>query len=88
MWRITGEEKYRDAAWEMFEAIDLHTSTELANAALRDVTQQNPEKEDSMESFWMSETLKYLYLIFAEPDLISLDHFVFNTEAHPFRLPQ
>jgi len=87
MWRITGEEKYRDAAWEMFEAIDLHTSTELANAALRDVTQQNPEKEDSMESFWMSETLKYLYLIFAEPELISLDHFVFNTEAHPFRLP-
>ncbi|KAL3462769.1 glycoside hydrolase [Aspergillus heterothallicus] len=87
MWRITGEEKYRDAAWEMFEAIDLHTATEFANAALRDVTQQNPEKEDSMESFWMAETLKYLYLIFAEPDLISLDHFVFNTEAHPFRLP-
>ncbi|KAL2822447.1 glycoside hydrolase [Aspergillus granulosus] len=88
MWRITGEERYRDAAWEMFEAIDTHTSTALANAALRDVTQPNPEKEDSMESFWMAETLKYLYLIFAEPDLISLDHFVFNTEAHPFRLPR
>ncbi|CEL09229.1 Putative Mannosyl-oligosaccharide 1,2-alpha-mannosidase IB [Aspergillus calidoustus] len=92
MWRITGEERYRDAAWEMFEAIDRATSTEWANAALRDVMEPNvngggPEKEDSMESFWLAETLKYLYLIFSETDLVSLDHFVFNTEAHPFRLP-
>jgi mannosyl-oligosaccharide alpha-1,2-mannosidase len=35
----------------------------------------------------MAETLKYLYLIFSEAELVSLDHFVFNTEAHPFRLP-
>jgi mannosyl-oligosaccharide alpha-1,2-mannosidase len=48
MWRITGEERYRDAAWEMFEAIDAATSTEWANAALRDVMEPNggnPEKE-------------------------------------------
>jgi mannosyl-oligosaccharide alpha-1,2-mannosidase len=41
---------------------------------------------DSMESFWMAETLKYFYLIFSEPDVLSLDDWVFNTEAHPFRL--
>ncbi|KAL2871179.1 glycoside hydrolase family 47 protein [Aspergillus lucknowensis] len=89
MYRITGEERYREAAWEMFEAIDAVTRTEYANAAVRDVMDvRNPEKEDSMESFWMAETLKYLYLIFGEPGLVSLDEFVLNTEAHPFRLPR
>ncbi|KAG0151218.1 hypothetical protein CROQUDRAFT_87014 [Cronartium quercuum f. sp. fusiforme G11] len=32
-----------------------------------------------------SETFKYIYLTFAPPELISLDDFIFNTEAHPFR---
>lgn len=39
------------------------------------------------QSFWFSETLKYFYLIFSPPDLISLDDYVLNTEAHPFRRP-
>ena len=41
-----------------------------------------------LQSFWLSETLKYFYLIFSPPFLISLDDFVFNTEAHPFRRPK
>ena len=36
----------------------------------------------------MAETLKYLYLIFSPPDTISLDDYVLNTEAHPFRIPK
>jgi mannosyl-oligosaccharide alpha-1,2-mannosidase len=40
------------------------------------------------QSFWMAETLKYFYLIFSEPGVISLDEWVFNTEAHPFRIPK
>jgi mannosyl-oligosaccharide alpha-1,2-mannosidase len=40
------------------------------------------------QSFWLAETLKYFYLIFSPPFLISLDDFVFNTEAHPFRRPK
>ncbi|KAG9656760.1 hypothetical protein KCU78_g8653, partial [Aureobasidium melanogenum] len=35
---------------------------------------------------WLAETLKYFYLISSEPDLISLDDYTFNTEAHPFRI--
>lgn len=31
------------------------------------------------------ETLKYYYLLFSTPDTISLDDYVLNTEAHPFR---
>jgi mannosyl-oligosaccharide alpha-1,2-mannosidase len=41
----------------------------------------------SSQSFWLAETLKYFYLIFSPSDLINLDHFVLNTEAHPFRRP-
>ena len=40
-----------------------------------------------MESFWLAETLKYFYLLYSDPDLISLDEWVLNTEAHPFRRP-
>lgn len=36
-------------------------------------------------SFFLAETMKYLYLIFSLPDVISLDNFVLNTEAHPVR---
>jgi mannosyl-oligosaccharide alpha-1,2-mannosidase len=87
MYRITGESRYQDVAWEMFEAINANTRTTFANAALQDVMKTPTEQYDSMESFWLSETLKYFYLIFSDPDTISLDDFVFNTEAHPFRIP-
>lgn len=37
-----------------------------------------------MESFFLAETLKYLFLLFMDdPDIMSLDEWVFNTEAHP-----
>ncbi|KAF2681723.1 glycoside hydrolase family 47 protein [Lentithecium fluviatile CBS 122367] len=87
MFRITGERKYQDIAWNMFQAIDAHTRTEFGNAALADVMETPTEKYDSMESFWLAETLKYFYLIFSNPETISLDDFVLNTEAHPFRIP-
>lgn len=40
---------------------------------------------DKMESFWLAETLKYLYLLLddSSPEMLPLDQFVFNTEAHP-----
>jgi mannosyl-oligosaccharide alpha-1,2-mannosidase len=44
--------------------------------------------EDKMESFWTAETLKYFYLAFSREDMVSLDEWVFNTEAHPFRRPK
>lgn len=37
-----------------------------------------------MESFFLGETLKYLYLLFSDQlGPLSLDTYVFNTEAHP-----
>ncbi|KAJ4137529.1 hypothetical protein NW768_003116 [Fusarium equiseti] len=87
MYRVTGEHEYTEHAWTMFKAIEEATKTELANTAVWDVTVagEKPRAVDSMESFWMGETLKYFYLIFSDPDLINLDEYVFNTEAHPLR---
>lgn len=34
-------------------------------------------------SYFLAETLKYLYLLFSEEDLIPLERWVFNTEGHP-----
>ncbi|KAF2965299.1 hypothetical protein GQX73_g8266 [Xylaria multiplex] len=89
MYRITGEMEYQEMAWDMFQSIKKATETELAFSAIADVTVDGSETEktDSMESFWLSETLKYFYLIFSPPDLISLDEYIFNTEAHPLRRP-
>ena len=39
--------------------------------------------KDMMESFFLGETLKYLYLLFADQHEIDLKQWVFNTEAHP-----
>ncbi|KAL2022383.1 hypothetical protein VTK56DRAFT_5450 [Thermocarpiscus australiensis] len=87
LYRVTGRRDLLDSAWKMFEAVDTSTRTPLANSALVDVTVTDgePGMSDSMESFWLGETLKYFYLMFSEPDLISLDEYVFNTEAHPLK---
>jgi mannosyl-oligosaccharide alpha-1,2-mannosidase len=86
LWRISGNNEFREIAWQMFQAVASATETEIANAAISDVSVVGSEKIDYMESFWMAETLKYFYLVFADPELISLDDFVLNTEAHPFKL--
>jgi mannosyl-oligosaccharide alpha-1,2-mannosidase len=76
MWRITGDPEWMEKGWRMWQPIANHTRTEIANARLRDVTSVSPKQEDSMESFWLAETLKYFYLLFSEPGTVSLDEFV------------
>lgn len=85
MHRMTGDPSWMDKAWDMFIAIEKFTHTKVAAAALDDVTKDKPMQEDSMESFWLAETLKYFYLVFSEWDVVDLDKWVFNTEAHPLR---
>jgi mannosyl-oligosaccharide alpha-1,2-mannosidase len=98
-YRVTGDPKYREIAWEMFQSIEKWTATQFGNAALGDVTVPGmvdgkelpgggPLKQDSMESFWLAETLKYFFLIFSDESVINLDEWVLNTEAHPFKRPR
>ncbi|KAJ4266048.1 hypothetical protein NW762_004021 [Fusarium torreyae] len=85
LYRITGKEEYRDIAWNMWTSIRAAAETKDAFAAVDDVGAEKVKHKDYMESFWMAETLKYFYLIFSNEEVISLDEWVFNTEAHPLR---
>ncbi|GES59441.1 glycosyl hydrolase family 47 protein [Aspergillus terreus] len=87
MYRITGDKELQDAAWRMFNNIEKITRSEYGHAAIDDVRNPKSPQLDYMESFWLAETLKYFYLTFSEPDLVSLDEYVLNTEAHPFKRP-
>ncbi|KAL4233112.1 hypothetical protein ACF0H5_007797 [Mactra antiquata] len=84
MWRLTKEQKYRDWAWEAVQALEKNCRTDGGYSGIRDVYQVNPQQDDVQQSFFLAETLKYLYLIFSEDDLMPIDKWVFNSEAHAF----
>ncbi|KAI3325746.1 glycoside hydrolase family 47 protein [Xylariaceae sp. AK1471] len=88
MYRITGDKKWQDKGWKMFEAIVRHTATDIGSSAIDNVLTTNTTQLNEMESFWTAETLKYFYLLYSDPSLISLDQWVLNTEAHPFKRPK
>ena len=80
-YRLTGSPDLQEKAWRMFQSIEKATRTEIANSAIQDVTLEKDSdgpdnKADSMESFWMAETLKYFYLTFSELNVVSLDEYV------------
>ncbi|CRG87619.1 mannosyl-oligosaccharide alpha-1,2-mannosidase [Talaromyces islandicus] len=87
MFRLTGDDYWREKGWKMFEAIVQHCRTDLAASAITDVTSSAPVFSNEMESFWLAETLKYFYLLFSDPSVVSLDDYVLNTEAHPLKRP-
>jgi len=60
-----------------------HCRTDGGYTEVEDV--RTMKKGDLQHSFFLAETLKYLYLLFAPPDLLSIDQVTFNTEAHPIR---
>ncbi|KAH8103865.1 glycoside hydrolase [Cristinia sonorae] len=83
LYRTTGDIKWRERGWTIFKAIQHETRTPSGYASIYTVEQSPSPKKDEMPSFFMAETLKYLYLLFREEDIIPLDKWVFNTEAHP-----
>lgn len=71
LYRATRDPYLRVMAAEVIEAIEHATKTECGYATVQDVNTHL--LEDRMESFFLSETLKYLFLIFADDD-----HFLLN----------
>jgi len=84
LWRVTGKEKYRDMAWNIFQAFERVSRTCNGYTTVYDVRDVHTVSLDVTESFFLAETLKYLYLLFEDDDeVLSFDKWVFNTEAHP-----
>ncbi|EDQ89803.1 uncharacterized protein MONBRDRAFT_16647 [Monosiga brevicollis MX1] len=83
MWRRTHDQKYRDWAWDAAQSIEKYCRCGVGYCGIKDVQAAHPQQDDVQQSFFLAETLKYLYLIFEDDNVISLDEWVFNTEAHP-----
>lgn len=76
---------YRRRGLAILEAIETHCRTATAYSGLRgDARSGRPRHTDTLESFFLAETLKYLYLLFAAPEALPLDlrAHVLTTEAH------
>ncbi|KAF7648053.1 hypothetical protein LDENG_00162660 [Lucifuga dentata] len=86
MYRFTKDTKYRDWGWEILQSFNKYTKVSSGGyTSINNVHDPvNPGPKDKMESFFLGETLKYFYLLFSDDvELLSLDKYVFNTEAHP-----
>ncbi|KAF5108263.1 hypothetical protein DV453_002393 [Geotrichum candidum] len=98
LYRITGEAAWQEKGWRMFESIINLTAIPdpaggedappIGYSGVQDVSDDRGTKgnfRNEAESFWMAETLKYAYLLFSDPNVIALDDWVLNTEAHPLK---
>jgi mannosyl-oligosaccharide alpha-1,2-mannosidase len=92
-YRITGDKKYQDWAWDAFNAIDTYARLGDGFNFLGNVDKAGGENQrgNGMESYFFAETLKYAYLMFGEEGVWQVNHeggnqFVFNTEGHPLRV--
>ena len=85
--QLTGDPVYREWGWEVWQSIEKYCKTAIAYGSLGNVQDTNGTPRDKMESFFLAETLKYLYLL-QDPDtqVDVLNKHVFNTEAHPMRI--
>jgi mannosyl-oligosaccharide alpha-1,2-mannosidase len=83
---LTGDPVYREWGWEIFQAIERFCRTDEGFSQISNVEDIDGQPINKMESFFLAETLKYLYLLF-DPDtkVDILNEHVFNTEAHPLR---
>ncbi|MGH9565750.1 MAG: glycoside hydrolase family 47 protein, partial [Candidatus Angelobacter sp.] len=75
--------RYSEMASAFLLSLVRYCKTDAGYAALSNV--QTRAKADIMPSYFLAETLKYLYLLFAPRETVDLDKVVFNTEGHPIR---
>jgi len=84
--QATRDTFYLDVGAQVLEDLQERAKTTCGLATIADVTENR--LEDRMESFVLSETLKYLYLLFDEgnPLASSDSNLIFTTEGHVLTL--
>ena len=91
-YRATKDKTWLVAAVEFLDSLEDHSQTSCGYASLSRVLHGSTMKQmihsfqqvDNMPSYFLSETVKYLYLIFDEDNFIHNQAYLFSTEAHPF----
>jgi ER degradation enhancer, mannosidase alpha-like 2 len=84
LYRATGDPLWRRCGVDMIYSLQHSTRVACGYAAVRNVSDHS-SLVDQMDSFFLAETLKYLYLLFADDSdehFVAERSFVFNTEAH------
>ncbi|XP_016556360.2 mannosyl-oligosaccharide 1,2-alpha-mannosidase MNS1 isoform X6 [Capsicum annuum] len=84
LWRLTGNKTYQEWGWNIFQAFEKNSRIKSGYVGLKDVN--TGVQDNMMQSFFLAETLKYLYLLYSPYSIIPLDEWVFNTEAHPIKI--
>ncbi|XP_065213544.1 ER degradation-enhancing alpha-mannosidase-like protein 3 isoform X1 [Planococcus citri] len=82
LYRATGDHYYLNVGKNVLRSLQMYARVPCGYASFEDV--RTGTHEDSMDSFVLAETFKYLFLLFAEPSetVINLDDYLFTTEAH------
>ncbi|CAK9783494.1 unnamed protein product [Cutaneotrichosporon oleaginosum] len=86
LYTVTRDDFYLRVGERVLRDIRRRTITPCGFATLANV--ETGETEDRMESFLLSETLKYLYLLFADLPSAPPSNTVFTTEGHQLHLPR
>ncbi|XP_022060702.1 ER degradation-enhancing alpha-mannosidase-like protein 3 isoform X2 [Acanthochromis polyacanthus] len=82
LYKATGDPYYLEAGRTILDNLNRFARVPCGFAAMKDV--RTGSHEDRMDSFFLAEMFKYLFLLFAEADDLPFDveDYVFTTEAH------
>jgi mannosidase alpha-like ER degradation enhancer 2 len=83
LYQATGDPHYLAMGRSLFDSLKTYCRAPEGYAELKSVITK--EKFDRMETYFLAETLKYFYLLFAPKETLDFKSVVFNTEAHPMR---
>jgi len=87
LYRATKDPIYLRIGEKILQDYENLFKVECGFAGFKDV--RTRDLQDRMESFVLSETFMYLYLLFDEPNPINHDESsIFSTEGHPFWIPK
>lgn len=84
LYHKTKDERYREMGRVIFNDIVRYSKKGVGFVDVMNV--ETLETSDRMETYFLAETLKYLYLLFLDEDPINHTNTVFNTEAHPLKV--
>ncbi len=83
LYNYTRNPLYLKMGKTFFDDLVKYCKTDDGFVQLRSVVTH--EKMDGMPSYFLAETMKYLYLLFSPPGTLNFNGVIFNTEAHPMQ---
>uniref|UniRef100_A0A6J0TT82 alpha-1,2-Mannosidase n=1 Tax=Pogona vitticeps TaxID=103695 RepID=A0A6J0TT82_9SAUR len=82
LYKATGDPYYLEVGKTLIENLNKYARVPCGFAAMKDV--RTGSHEDRMDSFFLAEMFKYLYLLFTDKEDLNFDieDYIFTTEAH------